>query len=185
MLDFLPPLDVGNPKVFIAGITAIFASYPVEVMEAAVDPVKGIPARTDRPTLKLITEVCEEIYDPIRRRAEYEDRQRARDSAPALLPRPPRSAAQQAVIDAQVASARSALGIPPAGLKKYRELLPPSAEIPMLPPSAEMPMLPPSADSPTLRDDGKHASRIAADLAARAARNQATTQEDSHEHRGP
>jgi hypothetical protein len=172
LLDFLPPLDVGNPETFIAGITAIFASYPLEVIVLAVDPVKGIPSRTDRPTLKLITDVCEEFYDPIRRRLEYEERERARLAAPALLPRPPRTPEQQAAIDAQVAEARAKFNIPDGYRKKAADL----------PPSADAPY---EAAVPRTHDDGKHAQRIAADLAARAARNKTmTTPEESHEHGG-
>lgn len=171
LLDFLPPLDVGNPETFIAGITAIFASYPLEVIVQAVDPVKGIPSRTDRPTLKLITDVCEEFYDPIRRRLEYEERQRARAAEPVLLPRPPRTPEQQAEIDALVTSARAAFGIPPQGLRRPAVKLPPSADAPY------------DADVPRTRDDGKHALRIAADLAARAAHNKSlTTEEENHDH---
>jgi hypothetical protein len=170
LLDFLPPLDVGNPETFIAGITAIFASYPLEVIALAVDPVKGIPSRTDRPTLKLITDVCDEIYDPIRRRQEYDERERARAAAPALLPRPPRTAEEQASIDAQVEGWRASAGIPPEGLHRQPVKLPPSADAPY------------DADVPKTRDDGRHGQRIAADLAARAARNQATaTPGESHD----
>jgi hypothetical protein len=171
LLDFLPPLDVGNPETFIAGITAIFASYPLEVIALAVDPVKGIPSRTDRPTLKLITDVCDEIYDPIRRRQEYDERERARAAAPVLLPRPPRSAEQQAEIDAQVAAARAAIGIPLDGLVRRPVYLPPSSDAAY------------GAAVPRTLDDGNHARRIAADLAARAARNKTSQQQDEdHEH---
>lgn len=107
----LPP-DVGDPKGLMTGAVAIFSNYPPEVMIAAVDPVGGIPSRSDRPTLKLIKDVCEEIYGPIRRNLEYVARQREREKNQLLLPRPPRTPEEQARIDKSVAEARAIFGVP-------------------------------------------------------------------------
>lgn len=112
MFNLLPPLDVSDPQAFIAGTIAIFASYPVEVMQAAVDPTNGIPGRTDRPTLKTIKAVCEEIYAPIERRIE---RERAAEEHRRALPPPrvERTPEQQARIEASVAELKRKLASPP------------------------------------------------------------------------
>lgn len=96
----------------MAGTVAIFATFPVEVMRAAVDPANGIPGRTDRPTLKVIKAVCEEIYAPIERRME---RERALEEHRRALPPPreERTPEQQACIDASVADLKRRLAAPP------------------------------------------------------------------------
>jgi hypothetical protein len=119
LFDLLPPLDVGDPEAFIAGTIAILAQYPGDVMLAAIDPANGIPSRTDRPTLRLIKQVCEEYWEPIERgeeRALYA--RRARESAAAAPPLKPRSAEEQAAVDARVAAVRAELGIPAHGLPR-------------------------------------------------------------------
>jgi hypothetical protein len=67
LLDLFPPLDVGNPRAFIAGLVAIFANYPAEVWKYVVDPVHGLPGRTARPTLYDLKTVCDEFYEPLAR----------------------------------------------------------------------------------------------------------------------
>lgn len=120
LFNLLPPLDVGDPREFIAATVAILAEFPAEVMMRAIDPVHGIPTRTDRPTLKLIKAVCEEFHGPIMRE---EERARARLAAsmerPA--PRPRRTAEQQAAINAQVAAWRRERGLPPDGVPRRGE----------------------------------------------------------------
>lgn len=149
LFRLLPPLDVSGPKEFIAATAAIFARYPAEVVALAIDPVRGIPGRIDRPTLAAIKRICDELYEPYERAAENA---RARESAQRLRlmfpPRPPRSVEEQAAVDRQVAAARRTLGIPPAGL----------------PPRGVQPRL--------VAGDGRHHQRIAADLAARRARKE-------------
>jgi hypothetical protein len=144
LFDLLPQLDVGDPESFIAGTIAILAEYPADVMLAAIDPVRGIPSRTDRPTLRLIKAVCEELYAPI---AREEERARARESASQEPKRPPRTAEQQAGIDQQIIEARAALGIPCRGLpRRIGGRIPP---------------------------DGDRSPHLQADLEARKARNEA------------
>jgi hypothetical protein len=134
---------VGDPEAFITAAAGIFAKYPDQVVTAAVSGPDGIPTRTSRVTLEIIKKVCEELNEPFVRAAEHE----AVRNQPLLLPRPPRTAEEQARIDAQVASAREKLGIPVGGFtpRPYVEKL---------------------ADG-----DGKHSERIAADIADRRARN--------------
>lgn len=164
LLDLLPPLDVNEPEAFIAAIVAIFANYPPAVMASAIDPVRGIPSRADRPTLKLVKAVCEEIYGPM-----VEAQQRADGVRQARLaigpPRRKRTPEEQARADALADAARAEFGILPGMSAKREVVLPPSADAPI------------SIRAPALRDDGRHATRIAADLAARAARNRNQTEE--------
>ena len=146
LFDLLPPLDVGDPKAFIAGTITILAQYPGDVMLAAIDPANGIPSRTDRPTLRLIKQVCEEYWEPLEREAE---RARAHEEhlKSAVPPRPPRIPEEQAAIDKKIAAARAQLGIPAEGLRR-RAAQPFQGE----------------------RERSKH---ILADLAYRKARNEA------------
>lgn len=92
---------MGDPRAFIAAAVAILADYPASVVGAAV---LAIPQRSDRPTLKLIRSVCDEIHAPLLREAERRARHQSRP-----LPQPKRTAEQQARIDAQVAAAKQKL----------------------------------------------------------------------------
>lgn len=106
--NLLPPQDVGDPEKVLTAWVKIFAEYPPEVMNEAIVP---IARRSDRPSLRLISEVLEDIYAPHRRHVEREiaARQHHR-SLPA--PRQERTPEQQARIDAQVAAARQVFGPP-------------------------------------------------------------------------
>ena len=120
LFNLLPPLDVGDPREFIAATVAILARFPAEVMMRAIDPVEGIPSRTDRPTLKLIKSVCEEFHGPIVRE-EARERAVLAASLERPAPRAPRTAEQQAAIDAQVAAWRRERGLPPNGVPRRGE----------------------------------------------------------------
>jgi hypothetical protein len=99
LLSFYPPLDVVDPKTFIAGIVSILAQYPEELMATAVAPT-GIPARIKAlRSLAAIKEVCDELYEPIARRIERE----CIANQPLLLAKPKRTDEQQAEIDRQIA----------------------------------------------------------------------------------
>lgn len=106
LLNFYPPLDVNEPRAFIAGIVAVFSNYPVELHELAVAPT-GIPARLKYlRSLAEIEQVCEELYAPIGRRIERERIARQ----PRLLTRR-RTPEEQAKIDAQVEKVRKQFGL--------------------------------------------------------------------------
>ncbi|MCC6775673.1 MAG: hypothetical protein IT537_03395 [Hyphomicrobiales bacterium] len=143
MFDLLPPLDVSDPRAFMAAAAAIFASYPAEVWASVIDPVRGLPGRTARPTLADIKAACDEAYEPIDRLI---DRQRSQKSDLRGLPPPraKRTAEEQARIDAQV--------------ERVRRMFPP----------VERGYI---AATELAAGDGRHAQRIAADLEARRARN--------------
>lgn len=141
LFALLPPLDVTEPEVFMAATIATFVEYPVEVMDLAVPK---IAQRSDRPTLKLIKAVCEELYAPLERQIEREMAERSyRKGLPP--PRRQRTPEEQARVDAQVEEVKRLLGTPT-----------PKLHI-----------------APEPRHDGNHAARVAADLAARAARRAA------------
>lgn len=99
MFDLLPPQDVGDPKAFLAAMIALFSEYPSEVGDRAVFE---IPKHTDRPTLKVAKCVLDDIYEPIAMRLRREQAEQQTKA----LPRPPRTAEEQAKIDEQVAAAR-------------------------------------------------------------------------------
>jgi hypothetical protein len=99
--------DIGDPKAFVAGVVAILAEYPVEVMEQVTEP-SGIPSLTRRPYLADIRKACEEAYGPIERRIEREMAQRR--ALPEPVPRP-RTPEEQAAVDEQVARVRRERGI--------------------------------------------------------------------------
>ena len=96
--------DIGNAKIFVAAAVAILAEYPTEVMNRLADPRSGTRVLQDYPSLSAIRKACDELLEPFIRDAE---RQAARKSHVAgLLRRPPRTAEQQARIDAQIARAK-------------------------------------------------------------------------------
>lgn len=64
LLKLLPPLDVGDPRAFIAAAVAIFASYPASIYPKVLDPVRGLPSETARPTLADIKRACAQAYHP-------------------------------------------------------------------------------------------------------------------------
>jgi hypothetical protein len=72
LFRFCTPVDVGDPRAFLAAVIGIFMPYPTEVMEAVADPVRGLPSRVKRPDLVDIRRACEEAYAPIERRLERE-----------------------------------------------------------------------------------------------------------------
>jgi hypothetical protein len=108
MLGLVSPPDVLDPRDYMAAAIALFAKYPEAVMRRAAFEV---PQRSDRPTLRLMREVLDELYEPVAREIE---RRRAAESSIRGLPPPDakRSPEQQARIDLQVARVRAELHIP-------------------------------------------------------------------------
>lgn len=146
LFDLLPPLDVGDPKAFAAATIAILAGYPAEVLDQAV---AAIAKRSDRPTLKFITEVCEELYAPIERRLE---RERAIDQHRRALPPPVDPASRPTLQDLEAKLGRK------IGSAKRDTQGPPLSW---------------DGQGPAPRaPDGKHMQRVAEDLAARKLRKE-------------
>jgi hypothetical protein len=93
LFRFCTPVDVGEPRAFLAAVIGVFMEYPVEVMEAVADPVRGLPSRVKRPDLVDIRTACEEAYQPIRRkrkRDEIAEQRRRALPPPERAPRPTR-----------------------------------------------------------------------------------------------
>lgn len=142
LFDLLPPQDVTNPRMFMAAVVETLSNYHQSVITSA--PI-AIAKRTNRLTLKVVTDVCDELQDPIARKFER-DRAAASHWLGLISPAKP----DQERRDKQVAD--------------YEERVKPQIV------EALKPM--PRATVTSSRDDGRHAARIAADLAARKARNQ-------------
>jgi hypothetical protein len=81
-------VDVGDPRFFLSAVIELFMEFPVEVMEAVSDPVRGLPSRVKRPDLVDIRRACEEAYEPIRRKRERDEIAEQRRRA---LPQPERA----------------------------------------------------------------------------------------------
>jgi hypothetical protein len=95
----LPPQDVGDPETFLSAAIELFAEHAPEVMERAV---REIPRRSDRPTIKLMSEIL----------ADFERTARQREEAARRLPPPqerPRTPEEQQRVDRLVESVRQAL----------------------------------------------------------------------------
>lgn len=146
LFDLLPPMDVGDPKQFLTEVIATFAGYPQEVFDKAP---RVIAQRSDRPTLKLITGVCDELYEPI---ARLIARDRANNDHQLLLAAP-KKPDDQAQRDVQVMDYET----------RIKPLLASSIQ------TIEPERIP-------QRADGRHFERIKADLDARRARNEAKAQ---------
>lgn len=142
LTDFVPlPDDLDDHRRFIAALVAMFDRYPSEVMQLAADPVRGVPSRLKVLRIASVKEILDEINAPFaREQARQLASQRAQQSLPP--PRRKRTSEEQARIDAQVADARAKFG-PPAPKRHL--------------------------SSPRHFGDGKHAERVAADLARRKA----------------
>lgn len=97
LFRLVPPLDIGSAEDFITEAVRLFEGYPAEVLEFAP---AIIAARSDRPTLKLIAQTCDELYAPIER---AHRRARALAEHRAIpLPAPSASAESKARISAHL-----------------------------------------------------------------------------------
>ena len=85
ILGFYPEIPASDPKGFTAGLVQTLLIFPPTVIDRAVDPVQGIPAKVQYLNLakirKCLDEWVEEYCDSERRR-EVAERKR--------LPEPPR-----------------------------------------------------------------------------------------------
>jgi hypothetical protein len=99
--------DVGDPEVFLSAATLLFADYAPQLGDRAV-PM--LATKSDRPTLKLMKEVLDELnHNALEQQQRKDDRLRA---LPHLTPRAPRTKEEQERVDKQVAECRRAFGIP-------------------------------------------------------------------------
>ena len=140
MFDLLPPLDVGDSKSFLAAAITMFAEYPIEVMDKGVFE---IPQLSDRPTLKLMRQTLDKIYEPIGRELERKRAAESHQLGLAAPAKPDQDRRDQQVIDYKT----RVMPVVTSALKTI-----PAARV-------------------DRGNDGRHFQRIAAELEARKARN--------------
>lgn len=67
ILGFYPEIPASDPKGFAAGLVATLSTFPREVIDRAVDPVQGLPAKVAFLNLaqmrKLLDEWAEEWWE--------------------------------------------------------------------------------------------------------------------------
>lgn len=142
LVDLMGPQDVTNPKAFMVGIAAVFSKYHQAVIAAA--PVE-IASRFNKLTLKNVTDVCDELQDPISRKFE---RDRAAAQHQALLLEAPARPTQE---ERDAAIADYETRVKPVLTSAMQTI--PSARV-------------------ERAYDGRHFDRIKADLDARRAKNE-------------
>jgi hypothetical protein len=113
LFQLLPPLDVVDPEAFLAAASALFAQYPPDLQERAA---MEIPQRSDRPTLKFMRDVLDDLQDRALERQSANEQKRMIPYKPA-----PRTPEQQARADEQVIAIRKAHGIPPGGFHNRKD----------------------------------------------------------------
>jgi hypothetical protein len=124
--------DVGDPEVYLAGVTAILGEYPVEVMNALSDPRMGSRVLKDYPTISQIRQACEVLNEPIAREEERAHYKRlAEETLKQFPPRPPRTSKEQQRIDEKIRAWRRSHGIPETGLPRRTSQ---ARELPHIPP---------------------------------------------------
>lgn len=75
MLGFFRQGTAGDPERYVAGIAAMLAQYPENVILLVTDSMRGLPAKLDwLPTLREVREACEREMEPIRAAQEREAR---------------------------------------------------------------------------------------------------------------
>lgn len=84
ILGFYPEIPASDPKGFAAGLVATLAIFPLAVIDQAVDPVSGIPAKIKFLNLAAMRELLDEWDD------EYRRAMKRREPKPKALPEPPR-----------------------------------------------------------------------------------------------
>jgi hypothetical protein len=94
--------DVGDPKVYLTGATAIISEYPLAVMSKLADPSTSTRVLKDRPSLLDIRKACDELQRDLQRELiapkvrDYEQQARMKELPP---PRPKRTAEEQAHVN--------------------------------------------------------------------------------------
>jgi DNA-directed RNA polymerase subunit K/omega len=98
--------DVASPEAFLSTATVLFADYAPQISEKAV-PI--LATKSDRPTLRLMKEVLDELANADIERQRRQDGHRK--ALPHLTPRAKRTPEEQAKVDAQCTELRKAFGL--------------------------------------------------------------------------
>lgn len=138
LVDMLPPQDFGNPKNVMAGIVTVLADYHQSVITAA--PI-AVAKRTNKLTLKIITDVCDELQDVVSRKFERDRASASHQLSLSTPKKPDETRRDEQVIDYQ---------------SRIRPML-----------LGAVKPVPFEPDRKPDRTDGRHAERVAAQLAAR------------------
>jgi len=86
IIGYYPEIPASDPKGFTMGLVQTLLIFPPAVIDRAVDPVQGIPAKVQYLNLAKIRKYLDEWVD------EYSDTQRRREIAERRrLPEPPRN----------------------------------------------------------------------------------------------
>lgn len=65
--------DANDPEVYISAVVAVLAQYPPDVIRSVTEPTTGLPSKLNwLPTVREVTQACEEIEGPRRRIREWE-----------------------------------------------------------------------------------------------------------------
>lgn len=71
--SFFPPPEIGDPRVFLAGVVDLFSRYPEQVIEKALDVSYGLPGKHKWwPRVSEIKETLDALYEPYRAATEWE-----------------------------------------------------------------------------------------------------------------
>lgn len=106
LFSFYPPLDVGDPKAFLAGVVALMQHYPMDIVERVCDPARGLPSTNKyAPNLAEIRNALEVVAEPWRRQMEREAiaRQAAKALPPPIQDRSKRKTYEQIVEECRAA----------------------------------------------------------------------------------
>ena len=87
LIGFYPSITAADPRVYAAGLVAVFSIYKPHHLAKAVDPLVGLPSLYDfPPTMKQVREFLEPMAA---REREMDERERRRQQQ--LLPAPKRN----------------------------------------------------------------------------------------------
>lgn len=65
--------DANDPEVYISAVVVVLAQYPPDVIRAVTEPTSGLSSKLNwLPTVREVTQACEEIEGPRRRMREWE-----------------------------------------------------------------------------------------------------------------
>lgn len=64
LMGFYPAREVRDPKTFAAGMTALMATFPLDLVKRCIDPVEGLPSKLKwLPTLADVREFLDTERD--------------------------------------------------------------------------------------------------------------------------
>lgn len=149
LFDLLPPQDLQHPKKFMVSVVETLSNYHQDVI---ADAALAIAKRVKQLNLKDVSDICDELQDVVSRK--FERDRAANNHHLGLMPpaKPDQARKDEQVIDYET---RIKPLITEGGFQRI------------------------DAVDAKPKHDGKHWDRIAADLAARKARNEANNKKEN------